>query len=52
MFSCEVCKIITTPLVAASVAKTDQKKQKDILRIEWRKETEVIAKLNESVFWS
>ena len=37
--------------MAASVAKTDQKKQKDILRIEWRKETEVIAKLNAKVFF-
>ena len=44
-------------MVAASVAKTDQKKQNDgystniFAETQWHKETELIIKSNESVFW-
>ena len=45
-------------MVAASVAKKDQKKPKDrcsmniFVEKQWDKETELITKLNGSVFWT
>ena len=44
-------------MVAASVVKTDQEKQNDgystniFVETQWHKETELIIKSNESVFW-
>ena len=46
-----------TPAVASSVAKTDQKKQKDrysanaCVQTQWHNETELIIKFDKSVLW-